>query len=95
MVSTKPVRIWKELAHIIEELSDNYGYVMSDLISAILITALTNPSIVAQALYDWFEVDWEEAKRDAFQIAASIRYILEEEEEEEIEEKEEKVKAIG
>lgn len=95
MVLTKPVRIWKELANIIEDLSDRYGYVMSDLISAILVVALTNPSVVAQALYDWFDVDWKEAKETAYQIAAAIRYVVEEEEEELEGEAKEKVKVVG
>ena len=87
---TATVRIWKGLHEILRDLSDEYGYVMSDLASAILLEALQNEAIVFSALVEWFDVDIEEARETARKVSQLVRTIvrIEEEAEEDVEEAE-------
>ncbi len=80
---TKPVRVWREVAELLDMLSEEYGYMKSDLASAILIEAFRNPHLIAFTLKEWFEIDWEEALETALEISSRmLRKPIGEEEEE-------------
>lgn len=95
MGSTKPIRVWKELAAMLEILSEEYGYVMSDLASAILYEAFKNPHLIAYTLKEWFDIDWEEAIQTALEISFSLLEADKEEREEAENKVNGKVKAIA
>jgi hypothetical protein len=86
--STAQIRIWRGLKEIIQQVSYEHGYIMSDFASAILLEALRNEHLIFYALVKWFDIPLEEALETAKRVASLVRTIIaiEEEEEEELEE---------
>jgi len=80
-MSTKTIRIWEEVVIALADISDEYGYVISDLASTLLVEALRNPHILAYTLAEWFNIEWEEAKKTAEEVASRFLGFLEELEE--------------
>jgi len=89
------VRIWREVHAIYKDIADKYGFYLSNLMSAILLEAAINPSVIVSALVKHFDVDSLEAQDIAIELHNKTVTLLnmlakaaEEEAKEEIEVKE-------
>ena len=88
--STKLVRIWPEVHSIYKDIADRYGFFLSNLLSAVLLEAGANTSVIFHSLVKHFDVTLEEAEDIALELHnAVVRFynvLLEQgEEQEEVE----------
>ena len=75
--SSRIIRVWKEIHLIIKEIADKEGFVMTDLASALLFEALSNPGIVFSALMKFFDIDFEDAFRISYTVQNEVDRIME------------------
>ncbi len=69
---TKLVRIWPEIHRAYREISDRYRFILSNLISSILLEAGKNSSMISYTLIRHFNIDPGEAE----EIAEKLRKLL-------------------
>ena len=79
------IRVWPELHAVLKELSEEEGFILADLTSAILMEAiLNNPAVVAVAIARWYEVYTERAMKCAFELQRKLSSIVKKVEEAEV-----------
>lgn len=70
--ATKLVRIWPEVHAIYKDIADRYGFYLSNLLSAILLEAGANTSVVFHSLVKHFDVSLEEAEDIATELHNAV-----------------------
>jgi len=66
------VRIWPEIHRAYREISDRHRFILSNLVSSILLEAGKNSSMISYTLIKHFNIDPDEAE----EIAEELRSIL-------------------
>ena len=72
LIRTEPVRVVKPVKNIYETMSSKLGIPLSDLVSAILLYAATNPSLLAHILSYEYDLDLETSRSLAYQLSRDV-----------------------